>query len=88
MGGVGVMGNGGPDAMHLVRGDASTGARTADHDRSLRSAINHGLAGGDGDVGIVNRFGVVGAEVERRVPGVGDGFDDDSLQFETGVIGR
>ena len=63
MGGVGVRAHSGTDAAEFVGGDGSANAAATDENAAFGPAVEHGLADGFGEIGIVGRIFVVGADV-------------------------
>ncbi len=87
VGGVRVVGQNRPDAFHLVRGNAGACARPADDDAPFGASVDDGAAHRGGEVGVVDRSLIVGAEIEDRIPAVGKGPGEGLLEAEAGVVG-
>ena len=75
------------DARDLVGHDALAGAAPAEHDAALAVAGRDRPGGRGDDVGVVDRLGRVGAEVDGLVAHGAQPVDDRSLEREPGVIG-
>src|SRR5690606_31818535 len=78
---------GGPHAWDLVGGDGHADARAADEDAAVRTALGHRPAHRRGEVGVVARRPVVGAQVVDLVPLLGQGGPQVLLQVETRMVG-
>lgn len=48
------------NAVHLVRGDADAHACAAEQKRKAALALHHGVAGGQGDIGVIRRLAGMG----------------------------
>lgn len=86
VGGVGVVGNRGPDAGELVGGDRGPGAGTADDDPAIGATVEDRLGHGRCIVGVIDWLGGVGAEVIDRVTRLGEPRGEVILHGITGVI--
>ena len=85
--GIGVVANGGADAVEFVGGDGGADAAAADENAAFDRARLDGFADGLGEIGIIARLRVVSAEIDNAVAEPFDERAEVILQFEPGVIG-
>ncbi len=77
-----------PDARDLVRHDLLARAAAAEHDSEVARALRDGTRRRRDDVGVVDRVGAMGAEIDRLVSRGPEQLDDGILERESGVVGR
>ena len=85
---VGVVGPCGAHTFELVGGDGGSRPGATDEDAALGPSIQNGPPQGGGEVGIVDRFDGIGAEVDNFVPGRTELFGDGLFQLVAGMVGR
>src|SRR4051812_38534204 len=85
MGGMDVVADRGADTLHLVGRDRGADAGAADHDAARGFARRHLLRHRACDVGEVDRFVVMGADIEDVVAEAADVVDNCLLERPAGV---
>ncbi len=87
MRGVGIVTEAGSDAGDFVGGDGGADAAAADENASFGFAGDDGFAQGFGEIGVVGRVGVEGADVENIVAELLQEFRNLLFEREAGVVG-
>src|SRR5690606_5474348 len=72
--------------MNFIGGNGGAGAGTAYYNAALGAAIDHGMADGGGEIGIIHGLRVAGAQVDKFMPCVVDPLFDRFFEMKTGVI--
>jgi hypothetical protein len=80
------VGDPGPDAAHLVRGDTGADAAAADQNAALRLHILDRAADRFGDVRVVDRVLAVRTKVDNFVVQLTDVGSEEALELETSVV--
>jgi hypothetical protein len=87
MGGVCVMAKAGTDSRNFIGGHRRSYTASADQDATLRIAAKHAQADGLGEVRVIDRLRVGGADVLKLMAALLKIADQESLEVEAGMIG-
>ena len=77
---------GGADFRVAVGGDGNADAAAADQNAALRLSLFHGAGEGVAEIGIINRFKAIGAEIQDRETAAHEVVLDLVFEIKTGMV--
>src|SRR5438552_8023071 len=81
-----VVARGGAHAGHLIGGDAHADAGAVDEDAAVHASFAHGLADGEGVVGVIDAVAALRSQVEDLMSQALQQGDDAAFDFEAAVV--